>query len=211
MTICSVDECNERVVGRGLCNTHYHWHYRHGSLPPLKPRAEGCSVEDCDRPHMARGWCQLHYQRWQAHGTTDDPKAPPTDLERFWAKVDKRGPDECWNWTGSRAGNYGTFRFDGTSRGPYRFSYSRFVGPIPDGLVIDHLCRNGMCVNPAHLEPVTASENERRKWGNKCKQGHEMTEENAYVRSDGRRHCKICQRERERRYKRRKAGLVDDL
>jgi HNH endonuclease/C2H2 type zinc finger protein len=63
---------------------------------------------------------------------------------RFWAMVDKRGPDECWEWTGS-ANKYGYGRFSypgGRYAKPHRFSYELHVGPIPAGLTIDHLCRN---------------------------------------------------------------------
>lgn len=123
----------------------------------------------------------------------------PAEMDRFWAKVDKT--DGCWNWTGS--GNvYGTFRFDGESGPAHRFAYERLIGPIPDGLHIDHLCNNQRCVNPAHLEPVTRSENERRKYGDRCKRGHEFTPENTYIRPGrGTRSCKTCQRYRDDKYR----------
>lgn len=81
-----------------------------------------------------------------------------TILDRFWAKVEKRD-DGCWFWTGSKLpAGYGHF-----AKGlAHRWSYEQFVGPIPEGLTIDHLCVNPSCVNPEHMEPVTASENSRR-------------------------------------------------
>ena len=89
--------------------------------------------------------------------------------ERFWSKVDK-GP-ECWTWTAATANGYGAFYLGRSNKrvelmGAHRWSYLINVGPIPDGLVLDHLCRNPRCVNPEHLEPVTPQVNaERGLWG----------------------------------------------
>ena len=141
--------------------------------------------------------------------------------ERFWEKVDRRGPDECWEWTASRTHRgYGRIRSEvGRHAHAHRVAYELLVGPIPEGLVIDHLCRNRGCVNPAHLEPVTAEENHRRGdhskplWSH-CKQGHPLEGENLYVRasgeSAGKRQCQICRREawRRQRAKRNAALLV---
>lgn len=74
----------------------------------------------------------------------------------------------CWDWTGNIQGAAGYGRIHvghRTSTYAHRLSYEAFVGPIPEGLVIDHLCRNRRCVNPAHLEPVTNGENVRRGEG----------------------------------------------
>lgn len=93
-------------------------------------------------------------------GTVIRGVTPPT--QRFiekWTLVD----NGCWEWTGSRhPRGYGEF-FDGsTVVRAHRWAYEQFVGPIPEGLVIDHLCRNTGCVNPLHLEAVTQTENIRR-------------------------------------------------
>jgi hypothetical protein len=80
-----------------------------------------------------------------------------SDINRFLAKVDKA--DECWLWTARKNyKGYGMFRLG--SRVPYahRVAYEHYVGPIPEGLQLDHICRVRHCVNPDHLEPVTNAE-----------------------------------------------------
>ena len=91
------------------------------------------------------------------------------DVKRFWTKVDRgEGTDSCWNWTGAlHEKGYGTWtvvRPGGgtTSVRPHRVSWHLLVGPMVDGLVIDHLCRNRRCVNPGHLEAVSTGANASR-------------------------------------------------
>lgn len=79
-----------------------------------------------------------------------------SEEECFWIKVQKTSG--CWNWQAAKNQGYGTFR----GQRAHRWAYEKLVGPIPEGLTIDHLCRNRGCVNPSHMEPVTASENARR-------------------------------------------------
>jgi HNH endonuclease len=115
----------------------------------------------------------------------------------FWSKVERGAPGECWLWTGATTKGYGRFR--GT--GAHRFAYELLVGPIPQGLQLDHLCRVRNCVNPEHLEPVTCQENLRRGFIAKaragqrpthCPQGHEFTTENTYIWRGNKRACKTC-------------------
>lgn len=82
---------------------------------------------------------------------------------RFWVKVEKT--ESCWLWTGATNGlGYGKFKADPRTPAVYahRYAYELVVGPIPEGLQLDHCCENPPCVNPAHLEPVTQAENVRR-------------------------------------------------
>ncbi len=112
----------------------------------------------------------------------------------------------CWLWTGkvdTRGGSgYGypiVWRSNKPS-GAHRLVYELEVGPIPQGLVLDHLCRVRLCVAPHHLEPVTQHENELRKsWRYRakrktCKAGHDMAI-NGVVTSEGGRVCRTCNRE----------------
>jgi hypothetical protein len=89
------------------------------------------------------------------------------DLARFFANV-RVAETGCWEWTGRTSRRYGVFfgtLNDGTrATGAHRFAVEWFVGPIPAGAQVDHLCCNPPCVNPAHLEPVTARENTQRFW-----------------------------------------------
>lgn len=132
------------------------------------------------------------------------PKPIPV-VDRFWPNVEKT--DDCWIWTGRRAGSgspYGNITTGRTaSVYAHRFSYELHRGEIPDGLEIDHLCFNTLCVNPDHLEAVTHRENMRRGRhfiGEKARQthcvnGHPFDEQNTRRRKNGTRQCRACARE----------------
>jgi len=109
----------------------------------------------------------------------------------------------CWLWTASKNNvGYGHVHIDGQTRLVHRVSYRTFVGEIPDGLVLDHLCRVRHCFAPQHLEPVTQAENVRRgvrSIRTHCPNGHEFTEANTYLYGPrANRHCRTCNRDRHR-------------
>lgn len=150
-----------------------------------------------------------------------------TREERFWSKVDRRGPAECWPWTATLGDTgYGQF-YDGTRLvKAHRYGYEATVGPVPVGLVVDHTCHNDAdctevpcahraCCNPAHGEAVTQSINSiRGRTGDHqlakthCPQDHEYTPENTILRNGGKhRVCRACHRTHQNNYNaRRKAA-----
>lgn len=108
--------------------------------------------------------CTTHYTRWSVHGDPTSGVSVTDPTTRLLDKVEIDPVAGCWLWTAAKNnGGYGMFTFTtGWRRSAHRVSYETFVGPIPDGLQLDHLCRVRHCVNPDHLEPVTAAENTRR-------------------------------------------------
>ena len=132
--------------------------------------------------------------RWRRYPAT----MPAAD--RILARVD-RVEGGCWNWLGTTSpkGGYGRMWNDGRHRMAHRVSYETFIGPIPEGLTVDHLCFNGSCVNPDHLRLLSHEENsriQRKGIATHCQRGHEFTPENTWTASGSRRTCKTCARMR---------------
>lgn len=130
------------------------------------------------------------------------PKGEPLPhrIQRYSMPVTESG---CFLWLGYSVSGYGVLRVDGRMVGAHRIAYELANGPIPDGMVIDHLCRVRCCVNPAHMEVVTRGENVLRGIGTAatnarkthCKRGHPLS-----LRADGNRMCKTCDKETSHRY-----------
>jgi hypothetical protein len=125
----------------------------------------------------------------------------PTLPERFWSKVQLR-PTGCWEWTASLSTGYGQCFIGGRVDKAHRVTYMALVGPIPEGLVLDHLCRNRACCNPEHLEPVSNKENILRGVSpsanqarrTHCRKGHPLEGENLSPGQVliGKRGCRTC-------------------
>lgn len=170
-----------------------------------------CDHQDCEGGVSAKGLCAYHYRKqWASRRAAPDPSRV---AGRFWSKVAKTGT--CWLWTASQyRDGYGIF-YDGiTSVRAHRFAYEQTRGPIPEGLVIDHLCRVRHCVNPDHMEPVTNKVNVLRGESqiadlarrSHCVNNHEFTVENTYRPPHGYgRMCRTCRRETYQRNRQRKA------
>lgn len=127
-----------------------------------------------------------------------------TREQRFFNKVFVA--DGHWLWCGYIMPNgYGQFSDGGGTVLAHRWAYEQFVAPVPEGLDLDHLCRIRNCVNPQHLEPVTRSTNlirgARKTGQHYCKNGHELVGDNLKPTSDGRRQCRECARQAQRRYR----------
>ena len=123
-------------------------------------------------------------------------------IEEFWERVDASG--DCWMWTGAKSPNgYGRW---GDNLYAHRVSWEYLVGPIENGLHMDHLCRVRLCVNPDHLETVAQRVNTLRGYAlsaqearqTRCKRGHEFTPENTGTAGkSGRRYCRFCENARQ--------------
>lgn len=166
----------------------------------MKRMGLSCAVEICEGQTKAFGLCNVHYQRVRRNGRSELKSLQ----ERFWEKVNKT--ETCWLWTASSVDGYGGFRVGEKMQRAHRVAYEWEIGRVPDGLELDHLCRTRLCVNPAHLEPVTRQENVIRGAGlaaknaskTHCLRGHEFSEANIYRQPSTplKRRCLICKRTR---------------
>lgn len=180
------------------------------ALTIWQPHAQLCVIDGCDKPSReGRKHCSMHAERIRKYGDPHRTRRydATSPVERVLGRVEVTDAG-CWEFTGSRQKyGHGLVRVgskrDGTARveKAHRVIYEACVGPIPDGLVLDHLCSNPPCVNPDHLDPCTRSENTRRERDRRtqCRRGHPWAQENITTFSDGRRTCSICWAEARRR------------
>lgn len=181
-----------------------------------------CAVEECANPERRgqRGWCSKHYERWRRHGDPNYSQWNATPEDRFWPKVDATGI--CWEWQATRNHlGYGQFSINRKHLMAHRVAWEFLIGPIPDGLELDHLCRNPPCVNPDHLEPVTHAENMRRApWSavqvkrakTHCNHGHPLFGQNIRIDGAGHRICRACENANGRaKRQRQREARGDDL
>lgn len=165
---CSIEGCDREHAARGWCLMHYkRWRNRGTTDPLVRSRARDrvCTIDGCDRPQRARGWCNKHWQRWRFNG--DPLYLPPQTMpiaDRLLHYTQKT--EACWLWEGTlNPAGYGHVCWvDFDTPFVHRIAYMIWVGPIEEGLEIDHLCSVRNCIRPEHLEAVTQLENTRRKW-----------------------------------------------
>jgi HNH endonuclease len=137
-------------------------------------------------------------------------RTPSSPLECLAGLFLAGEPTECWPWHGATsASGYGNAKWDGRLQRAHRVAYIAYIAPIAEGADVHHLCRNKLCVNPAHLRSILKSEHgrlhgrERGRCITHCKRGHEFTPENTYVyrnKNTGnvKRSCRICDLEKQR-------------
>lgn len=168
-----------------------------------QPGAWPTPMEGADVPkRTAPQWMLTPEQAELRTSLSSEAQAHPL-TDRLLSKVIIE--DDCWVWAGFKmSSGYGGFQQHGNGRyrAAHRVTYESWVGPIPDGLHLDHLCRVRPCVRPDHLDPVTIAENNRRMvrdvylGATHCKRGHLWTE-NERRHPAGYRYCAACHRERE--------------
>jgi hypothetical protein len=170
MRTCDLPDCDRKHYGRGLCRMHWMRQRTHGDASTTLYDRQGapdhCVISDCERPHHSHGLCSRHDHRRRRHGvpTAGGPHRLHGPLADRLARFIVPNDAGCWIWTGScdRDGYGWIGTGDGAVRRAHIVTFELYVGPVPEGLELDHTCVVPPCVNPAHLDPVTHLENVRR-------------------------------------------------
>lgn len=169
-----------------------------------------CYILDCSLPavYISKRLCRVHYLRGYRTGNPLGAVSP-TEETRFWSKVERT--ESCWLWTAGQDGKgYGQFHRGFPLRTvirAHRYAFLMSGKTIPEGLELDHLCRNRRCVNPDHLEAVTIATNNLRGESiqavnarkTHCLRGHPFTEANTRINKAGARVCIVCSKSRRTR------------
>lgn len=137
-------------------------------------------------------------------------------IETFARKFIVNPNNGCWEWQNALQAGYGSHTVKGKEQRAHRVSYKLAYGEIPEGMVIDHLCRNKRCVNPKHLEAVTQHENILRGTSPQahyakrthCNNGHPFSKDNTLIRENGSRRCKACHKDYHSYYRRKNRELL---
>lgn len=175
-----------------------------------------CSLEGCEKPLHSKGLCGMHAARQKRNGRPDTRvrlRGAPI-RERLWFKTTLVDPpegieDECrvfesapFHFTRNDGrGDYRGINVNGTMRAVHLVAHEEFIGPIPEGYQVHHRCGEKACWNPLHLVAMTPYEHKQRHRISECRrEGHSLTDDNAYFTKDGERRCRQCQRDAQRKY-----------
>lgn len=165
-SVCSFEGCGHPENRWGLCAAHVAQKRRGTELRPVRRKAsipDVCTVDGCEFPHRSLGYCSAHYaQHLRGEGIRDFIPQGLSLADRLDLYTNKKGPDDCWEWTGTITQGYGVLNMGGrggTTVRAHRAAWVRAYGPIPEGKWLDHLCGNRKCLNVAHLRLATPAEN----------------------------------------------------
>lgn len=181
LKVCEEEGCLNKHYARKMCRKHYAAWHRAGN-------AAVCAVENCTKGVDYRGLCSAHMHRLKKYGSTLDHVPSNFDLRtkaskhtaiaRFFFALDWRdirGSDDCWPSSAAGESARYTLIHDASKGGNnqrHKWAYERWVGDVPDGWVVDHLCGNSRCVNPEHLEAVPQQVNMLRGYADAIRRDH---------------------------------------
>lgn len=205
-------------------------------MRPEDVDAEVCTEPECGSRRKARGLCDRHYKRLWRYGTTASARTSPKRYASVAdAFADRTAPNgTCIQWIGpTNVEGYGRLSHGGQTFQAHRVAYESVNGRVPAGMFLDHTCHTDAaargdcaggptclhrsCVNPDHLEPVTALVNTMRSpmapaavnaAKTMCIHGHPFDSENTHTDKDGKRHCRACCRVRDRKRRARTAAAT---